>query len=82
MLSLQIRAPVHLVLELAVMLFQDLHRFRIGHMGKIRFHNMGQPVDQALIHKLVEKLQILRTGIHYIADNIFHHIPGQIHVVV
>ena len=43
---------------------------------------MGQPVDQALIHKLVEKLQILRTGIHYIADNIFHHIPGQIHVVV
>jgi hypothetical protein len=82
MFGLQVGSPGDRVLEFCVVFLQDFHRFPIGNAHKIGTRHMVQPLQQTLVHKPVEKVKVVRAALHYRADNIFHHVLREGHVVV
>ena len=64
------------------MLFQDLHRLGVAHAGKVRVHQGGQALQQALVEELVEEGQLVGAMLQHIADDVFHHRLGVVHIIV
>ena len=80
-LGLQVAAPVDLEVKLVVVLLQDLHRLGVGHPGKVGGGHMLQPLLQALVHKGVEEVHLVGALVHDIADDVFDHGLGIVHIV-
>ena len=81
-LGLQIAAPEHLVIETIVVLLQDLDGLGVGDAAKIGIHHVVQTIQQSLVHKAVEEVHLLRAVLQHIADHIFQHGLGQLHIVL
>ena len=80
MLGLQVGAPLHLEVELVVVLLQDLHRLGVGDPGKVGALHVAQPVQQALVHEGVEEVHLLGAALQHGADDVFDHVLGHVHV--
>jgi hypothetical protein len=81
-LGLQVGAPVHLVGELVVVLLEDLHRLGVGHPAEIGGGHMLQPLDETLVHELVEEGHLVGAALHGAADDELNHGLGHIHVAL
>ena len=80
-LGLQVAAPAHFELKLIVVGLQNLHRVRVADPDEIGAGHMAQPVQKALIHKLVAKLHVLGAGLQHIVDDIFDGRLDDVHVI-
>ena len=80
MLRLQVRAPVHLVVELVVVLLQNLHRVGVADAAKVAGHHVLQPLLQPLIHKAVEKVDLIGAALQHTADDVLDHGLGHVHI--
>ena len=69
MLRLQVAAPGYLVVKGIVVLLQDVYGLRVGYMGEFRLGHPFKPLQQSLVHKLVEKRHLLRRVFQHIADH-------------
>ena len=69
-LGLQVAAPGYGIVELVVVLLQDLDGLGVGHMAEFVVQHIVQPVQQALIHKLVEEVHFLGGVLQHIGDDI------------
>ena len=56
-LGLQVRAPVHPVLEPVVVLFQNLHRLGVADPGEVGGGHVLQTGLEALVHEAVEEVE-------------------------
>ena len=81
-LGLDVLTPSGLVLKLAVVLLQNLHRVGVGDPGKVRGGHVAQAVQKALIHKLVAELHVLGAGLQHVIDDGLHRRLDDVHVVV
>ena len=81
MLGLQVAAPLHLVVELVVVLLQDLDGVGIAHPAKIGGGHVPQPLHQPLVHEGVEEGHLVGALLHHIVDDVFDHGLGHVHVV-
>ena len=82
MFSLQIAAPIYLEVKVLVVLLEDLDRLCVSHMPELGVHYMLQALDEALVHKLVKELHLLRRVGKDIADDILEHRFRILHVVL
>ena len=82
MLGLQVAAPAHLVFKLVVILLQDPDRLCVGDMSELGVYHTVQTLDQPLVHKGIEELNLLRRIFHDIADDVFQHILRKDHVIL
>ena len=80
-LRLQVHAPADGELELFVRLEQDVDGVRVGHPGKAAVLDVVEPLQQSLVHKLVEEFQFFRRMLHHVGNDIADHFLGQRHVV-
>ena len=80
MLRLQVRAPVHPVLEPVVVLFQDLHRLGVADPGEIGGGHVLQPGLEALIHEAVEEVDLIRAALQHPGDDVLDHGLGNVHI--
>ena len=80
MLGLQVGAPLHLVVELVIILLQDLHRVGITDPAKVAGRHVLQTLLQPLVHEAVEELDLLRAALQHPADDVLDHGLGHIHV--
>ena len=82
MLCLQVASPEHLVFKLVVVFHEDIYSLGIGHMAEFGIQHMVQTVQETFIHEGVEEVHLLRSILQHIADHIFQHGLGQLHVVL
>ena len=81
-LGLQITAPGYLIVEFIVVLLEDLDGIGIGHMSEIGVEDMVEAVQKALVDELVEEVHLFGCILQHIADDVFEHVFGQLHVVL
>ena len=79
--GLQVRAPLHLILERIVVLAQDLHGLRVRNAGKIAVYQRVQALQKRFVEKLVEESHLVRAGLQNIGDDAFHHCLGEVHLI-
>ncbi len=80
MLRLQVGAPLHLVVELVVVLLQDLHRVGVADTAEVTGRHVLQALLQALVHKAVEEVDLLRAALQHAADDVLDHSLGHVHI--
>ena len=81
MLGLQVAAPLHLVVELVVVLAEDLHSLGIGDAAEVGVGHVAQTFHQTLVHEGVEECHLIGALVHDVVDDILDHVLGQVHVV-
>ena len=84
-LGLQVDAPAHGVVELVAVgdcLLQDLDGLGVGNAGKVGVGDMVQALEQTLVHKLVEHIELVGAGGHNVLKDVLEHGLGVVHVVV
>ena len=82
MLGLDIHAPLHGVLELLVVLFQDLNGLGVADAGELAVCHQLQTLDKALVDELVKEGHLVRAVVQHIADDVLDHSLGVVHVAV
>ena len=63
-------------------LFQDLDGLGVGDAGKVGIRHVVQALDETLVHKLVEHVELVGAGCHDVLEDVLEHGLGVIHVVV
>ena len=84
-LGLQVDAPADGVIKLVASsdcLLQDLDGFGVGNAGKVGVGDMVQALEQTLVHKLVEHIELVGAGGHNVLKDVLEHGLGVVHVVV
>ena len=81
-LGLDIHAPLHGVLELLVVLFQDLNGFGVADAAELAVCHQLQTLDKTLINELVEESHLVRAVVQHIADDVLDHSLGVVHIAV
>ena len=84
-LGLQVDAPADGVIKLVASsdcLLQDFDGLGVGNAGKVGVCHVVQALDQALVHKLVEHVELVGAGGHNVLKDVLEHGLGVIHVVV
>ena len=79
-LGLQVDAPRHRVFELRVRLLEDLHGLGVGDARKIVADNVLEPLEQALVDKLVEELHLRRAALEHRVDEVLDHGLGRVEI--
>ena len=81
MLRLQVDTPFNRILELLAGFEKQINGFSVCHTAEIRVYNMIESLQQALVHKTVEELHLLRSIFQNIVDDVLDHRLCQLHVV-
>ena len=84
-LGLQVDAPAHGIVKLVTGgdgLLQDFDGLGIGDAGKVGVCHVVQTLEQTLVHKLVEHIELVGAGGHNVLKDVLEHGLGVIHVVV
>ena len=84
-LALEVRAPVHRVLELDAVchgLFKDFHGLCVGDTLEGNAQNASHALDEAVVVFVVEELEVIHAVIKGILHQVFHKFLGQFHVVL
>jgi hypothetical protein len=81
-LGLDIHAPLHGVLELLVVLFQDLNGLGVADAGELAVCHQLQTLDKTLVDELVKEGHLVRAVVQHIADDVLDHGLGVVHVAV
>ena len=82
-LGLQVDAPAHGILEVGARglgILEDPDRLAVGDAREIARRHVPQALEQALVHKAVEKGQLVGAGVHHVTDNVLEHRLGHVHV--
>ena len=82
MLGLEVGAPLHLVVEFVVVLFEQLHRLGVAHPAEVGGGHMLQPLLEALVHEGVEEVDLVGALLHDGADDVLDHGLGHVHVAL
>ena len=80
MLGLEVGAPLHLVVELVVVLLQDLHRLGVADAAEIGGRHVLQTLPQALVHKAVEEVDLIGAALQHTADDVLDHGLRHVHI--
>ena len=64
------------------MLFKHFYGIGVGHSAEIRRSNRRQSFNQSLVHKLIQKRNILLAVFQNIVDDKLNHRLGKLHVVL
>ena len=84
MLGLEVDAPAHGVVERVAGgdgVLEDLHGLGVGDAGEVGIGHVREARDEALVHELVEHGELIGAAAHDVADNVFEHVLGEVHVV-
>ena len=82
MLGLKLGAPLRLVLELLAGLLQDLHRLGVADPPELVVHHVVEPIEEPLVHELVEEFHLVGAPIEDRADDVLDHPLGHLHVAL
>ena len=82
MLGLQVRAPLHRVLEFYAGFLQDIHGFGVADPTEVVVHHVVEPIEKPLVDELVEELHLVGAAVHDGADDVLHHGLGHLHVAL
>ncbi len=80
-LRLEVAPPLHLVVKLFVVLFQQLNGLSVAHPGKVGGGHVPEPLHQPLVHKGVEEGHLVGALVHHGVDDVLNHGLGHVHVV-
>ncbi len=78
--GLQVLPEVHVIVELVLNRTQYIHRLTVGEPYKIRCGNVLQCRHQILIDKSGKEVEVVTAFVHYIGDQIFHHLLAEGHI--
>ena len=81
MLGLHVHAPVGAVFELLAAVFEDLDRIGIADACEIAVAHMGQALNESLVNKIIQELELFRAALHDVADHIANHGFSEFHVI-
>ena len=79
-LGLDVHPPLHRVLELFVVLFQDLDGVGVADPAELAAGHQLQPLDQPLVDELVEEVHLVGAVVQHIADDVLGHGLGHVHI--
>lgn len=84
-LGLEVDAPLDRVLELVagrLGVRQDLDGVRVGDAREVACGDVLQALLQALVHELVEHVELIRAVLHHVVDDVLEHLLGHIHLAL
>lgn len=84
-LGLEVDAPLDRVLELVAVCLgvrQDLDGVRVGDAREVACGDVLQALLQALVHELVEHVELIRAVLHHVVDDVLEHLLGHVHLAL
>ncbi len=82
MFGLKIRTPVNGIFELILVFFQNFYRLGVSYLGKIAVYYILKTLYKLFVVKVVKELHFIGTGVQYLVQHVFYHIPREIHIVL
>ena len=82
MLGLKVKAEAGRILETLAARLEDVDGLTIGATGEGLRHHAFQPFHQSLVHKTVEKIEVVRAAFQHPPDHEAGQVLGKVHIVV